>query len=82
MQILERHLVISDIPYTMERIKLLNGNGSEFNQYGARREVALPTQRDILKIAIEETNDHSMFSFELVSLLHVIGLVIALIFVS
>lgn len=51
----------------MERIKLLTNDSR--NTYGAgtysnsqRQEVELPTQRDILRLFVEERSDHSKFS--------------------
>lgn len=58
---LERHLVISDEPYTMERIKMLSNETNTFGTYGKRREVELPTIRGSLKLYVEERTDHSKF---------------------
>ncbi|XP_017776262.1 PREDICTED: fasciclin-1 isoform X2 [Nicrophorus vespilloides] len=55
-QILERHLVISDIPYTMERIKQLT---NDTNLSYPHKEVELPTQRDSLSLFVKENRDHS-----------------------
>lgn len=56
--ILERHLVISDEPYTMERIKQLS-SGREENNFGKRNDIHLPTVRGELHLFVEETNDHA-----------------------
>ncbi|XP_065157885.1 fasciclin-1 isoform X3 [Atheta coriaria] len=59
-QILERHLVISDVAYTMEKIKVLTGdtNTTPFNYY-KHKEIELPTVRDSLSMFVEERQDHS-----------------------
>lgn len=46
-QILERHLVISEVPYTMEKLKQMANNSSS-------NEITLESVRDQLKIRIEE----------------------------
>ncbi|XP_063906710.1 fasciclin-1 isoform X2 [Zophobas morio] len=56
--ILERHLVISDEPYTMERIKQLTSERNE-DMYGPRTEISLPTVRGELSLYVEESNDHT-----------------------
>ncbi|XP_044262944.1 fasciclin-1 isoform X4 [Tribolium madens] len=59
--ILERHLVISDEPYTMERIKqlTLQSNQNINNNYERRNEIQLPTIRGELHIYVEELQDHT-----------------------
>lgn len=57
-QILERHLVISDAPYTLERIKNLSNDTNNYN-YNYRPEVRLPSVRDELSMYVEERQDHS-----------------------
>nr|CAI5853122.1 unnamed protein product [Callosobruchus analis] len=61
---LERHLVISDVPYTMERIKQWSnethrGPFDSIASTTSRREVELPTVRGSLRIAVEERKDNS-----------------------
>lgn len=60
-QILERHLVISDVAYTMEKIKQLTNdtNGGSYAYGYTRREVDLPTIRDVLTLYVEEKSDHT-----------------------
>ena len=47
-QILERHLVISDYMYTVERMKAMANGSNNF--------IVLPTIRDRLKIRIKESS--------------------------
>nr|CAI5853120.1 unnamed protein product [Callosobruchus analis] len=61
---LERHLVISDVPYTMERIKQWSnethrGPFDSIASTTSRREVELPTVRGSLRIAVEERKDNT-----------------------
>ncbi|KAG5879902.1 hypothetical protein JTB14_024050 [Gonioctena quinquepunctata] len=56
---LERHLVISDVPYTMERIKRMTNETNTFGTFGQRREVELPTARGSLKLFVEERQDNT-----------------------
>lgn len=58
---LERHLVISDELYTMERIKQLSNETNTYGTFGKRREIELPTIRGSLKLYVEERTDHSKF---------------------
>ncbi|XP_018568338.1 fasciclin-1 isoform X2 [Anoplophora glabripennis] len=51
---LERHLVISDLVYTMERIKQLT---NETDSFGRRRDVELPAMRGSLKLYVNEVKD-------------------------
>nr|XP_015833788.1 PREDICTED: fasciclin-1 isoform X4 [Tribolium castaneum] len=58
--ILERHLVISDEPYTMERIKQLTLKSNQnMNNYERRTEIQLPTIRGELNLYVEELQDHN-----------------------
>ncbi|KAF2894406.1 hypothetical protein ILUMI_11767, partial [Ignelater luminosus] len=57
-QILQRHLVESDVPYTMERIKQLTNDTHGSNNVGYRKTVELQSQRGSLQIAVEERPDH------------------------
>ncbi|KYB28513.1 Fasciclin-1-like Protein [Tribolium castaneum] len=58
--ILERHLVISDEPYTMERIKQLTLKSNQnMNNYERRTEIQLPTIRGELNLYVEELQDHT-----------------------
>ncbi|KAL3276910.1 hypothetical protein HHI36_012278, partial [Cryptolaemus montrouzieri] len=57
--ILERHLVVSDAPYTMERMKLLSNESFQNNKF--RREIELPSIRGgPLRLYVEERFDHSL----------------------
>nr|XP_023012184.1 fasciclin-1 isoform X2 [Leptinotarsa decemlineata] len=56
---LERHLVISDEPYTMERIKRMTNESNTFGTFGQRKEVELPTMRGSLKLFVEERQDNT-----------------------
>lgn len=56
---MERHLVISDEPYTMERIKQLSNETNTYGTFGKRREVELPTIRGSLRLYVEERSDNS-----------------------
>ncbi|KAJ8919082.1 hypothetical protein NQ315_012067, partial [Exocentrus adspersus] len=51
---LERHLVVSDNPYTMERIKQLT---NQTDAFGRRREIELPTVRGSLRLYVNEVKD-------------------------
>lgn len=59
--ILETHLVVSDVAYTMEHIKQLSIMNDTRPNYGYNpgREVSLPTLRGELRIRVEERQDHS-----------------------
>ncbi|KRT80042.1 hypothetical protein AMK59_6714, partial [Oryctes borbonicus] len=57
VQVLERHLIVGDVPLTMEKIKAMANDttisyGKEI--YTNKKEVELETVRDNLKIAVEE----------------------------
>ncbi|CAG9823260.1 unnamed protein product [Phaedon cochleariae] len=56
---LERHLVISDVPYTMERIKQMTNETNTLGTFGQRREVELPAVRGSLKLYVEERQDNT-----------------------
>ncbi|KAF5275937.1 hypothetical protein FQA39_LY00733 [Lamprigera yunnana] len=60
-QILQRHLVESSAPYTMERIKQLTNYTKPEGTTGhvSRKEVELQSQRGSLKISVEERQDHT-----------------------
>lgn len=63
---LQRHLVISDQVFTMERIKQLTENESNQKDPGSSNiheppAVELPTVRGSLKIFVEEKKDHGTF---------------------
>lgn len=57
---LERHLVISDTPYTMERIKMMTNNSRRYQDpFNAPREIELPTMRGSLRLYVEERQDNT-----------------------
>ncbi|KAF7270341.1 hypothetical protein GWI33_016702 [Rhynchophorus ferrugineus] len=64
---LQRHLVVSDEPYTMERIKQLSMVNESMPNYGTGNHfvrpppnVELPTLRGSLKLYVEERQDNSL----------------------
>ncbi|XP_057656027.1 fasciclin-1 isoform X1 [Diorhabda carinulata] len=56
---LERHLVVSNESYTMERIKQLSNATNTYGTFGTRRDVNLPTTRGSLALYIEEKKDNT-----------------------
>lgn len=56
---LERHLVVSNESYTMDRIKQLSNDTNSYGTFGARRDVNLPTTRGSLALYIEEKQDNT-----------------------
>ncbi|XP_031332594.1 fasciclin-1 isoform X4 [Photinus pyralis] len=58
-QILQRHLVESEVPYTMERLVKLTTNKTNSATRVPRKEVELQSLRSTLRISVEERQNHT-----------------------